>query len=137
MGAHGDDGLRRVVQESGPAEAGVSLASIGIEDPKLGPPTRRPEAVPGDGHVRPLADDIAAEADPAAPAELEAQRGRLGDSAGKGRAETGRFEDHEARLRSPGKGCQASKPIGQLTDPAGSSRRQVEDEQIDRPAGQQ
>ena len=137
MGAQIDDGLRRVMQESGSTEAGVALAAVGIEDPELGPPTRRAEAVPGDRHLRPLADDIPAEPDPVASAELEAERGGLGDGPGKDRAKTGWLEDHETGLCPSSECGETSQAIGKLTRPTGSPSWQVEDEQVDRPTGQQ
>jgi hypothetical protein len=45
-------------------EAGVSTTALRIEDPELCPPPRRAGPVPGDDHLRPLADDVSAEPDP-------------------------------------------------------------------------
>ena len=59
------------------AEAVVALAALRVEDPELGPPARRPETVAGDAHLDPLADDVAAEADPGLTGELEMEAGRL------------------------------------------------------------
>ena len=67
--------VEQPVEELVAAEAGVALAAVGVEDPQLRPPPRRAETVPGDHHLRPLTDDVAAEADPAAPGELQAEAG--------------------------------------------------------------
>jgi len=71
----GGSSRKRVGEEVGATEAGVALAAVGVEDPELRPPARRTEAVPRDHHLRPLADDVATEADPAAPGELEPEPG--------------------------------------------------------------
>lgn len=97
-----------VDQELVPAEAGIALATVRVEDPERGPTPRRTEPVAGDERVRPLADDVATEPDPVAPAELEAQAGCLRH----GRREaavrsSGRIERHEQRVRPTGEGRQA------------------------------
>ena len=75
----GGSGRKCLGEELVAAEAGVALAAVGVKDPQLCPPPRRAETVPRDHHLRPLADDVAAETDPAAPDELEPHAGRLGD----------------------------------------------------------
>jgi hypothetical protein len=130
-----------------PAEAGVALTSLRVEDPERRPPPRRAIPVAGDQRLRALPDDIAPEADPRASGELEAEPGRLGDG---GRQASGpvagdapaawRFEHDQQRLRAPGERRQPSQPIGD----AGRTVRggqpaagQVQDEQIDRAPDQQ
>ena len=53
-----------VEEEVRAAEAAIALPALGVEDPELRPPPRRAEPVPGDGHLRLLADDVAPEPDP-------------------------------------------------------------------------
>ena len=57
---------------------------------RLRPPPRRPEPVPGNRHLRLLADDVASEPDPRSAGELEAEAGRLGDGRGEARGQVGR-----------------------------------------------
>jgi hypothetical protein len=130
------DRLRRVMEELGPAKAGIPLPALGVQDPELGPPIRRAITVAGDDHLRPLADDVSAESEPVATLELESQGGRFGDRAGEGRAKSRRLEDDQSGLRASREGCEPSQPVGEPVRPA-SSGRQVEDEQIDRPCGEE
>lgn len=53
-----------VDQEVVPAETGVALPTVRVDDPECRPPSRRAIAVPGDECVRALADDVAPETDP-------------------------------------------------------------------------
>jgi hypothetical protein len=126
------DRRRRVMEELGPAETCITLPAVGVQDPELGLPIRRAITVAGDGHLRPLADDVSAEAEPVATLELESQGRRFGDCPGEGRGQSRRLEDDQPGLRSPGKGGEPSQPIGEPARPAFSCR-QIEDEQIDRP----
>ena len=68
-----------VDEEVLPAEAGVALAAVRVEDPEGGSPPRRPEPVAGDDRLGLLADDVAPEPDPRPAGQLEPQAGRLGD----------------------------------------------------------
>jgi hypothetical protein len=94
------------------AEAGVTLPALGVEDPERRPAPRRAVAVPGDQCLGALADDVAPEADPRAPGQLKAEAGGFGDGAGQAAGQTGRFEDDEQCLCSPGQGGEATEPIG-------------------------
>ena len=53
-----------VEEEVRAAEAAIALPALGVEDPELRPSPRRPEPVPGHGHLGLLADDVATEPDP-------------------------------------------------------------------------
>ena len=126
------------------AEAGVALATVGVEDPEGGPPPRRAVAIAGDERLRPLPDDVAPEADPRSPGKLEADPGRLGDGGGKTpdrpAGEAGWLEDDEERLRPPGECRQPAEPIGDAGRAIRGGQpaaRQVQDEQVDRASGQQ
>lgn len=122
------------------AEAGIALATVRVEDPERRPTPRRPIAVAGDQRLGALPDDVAAETDPRAPRELEAEPGRFGNGRGQAAAEPRWFEDDEERLRAPGERREPTKPV---RNPGGTVRGrqpaagQIEDEQIDRAPGQQ
>lgn len=117
-------------------EAAVALPAVGVEDPELRPSPRRPESVAGDRHLRPLADDVTTEPDPRSAGQLEAEAGRFGDGRGETAGQAGRLERDEERLGPPGQGDKATKPVGDLRmGRAGiRMRRQIEDEEIDRPS---
>ena len=122
------------------AETGVTLATLRVEDPEGRPTARRPVPVARDQRLRPLPDDIASEADPRAPHELEAEPGRLGDGRGQTSAEAGWFEHDEERLRAPRERRQPTEPIGDTCRTVRGGQPatgQIEDEQVDRPTGQQ
>jgi hypothetical protein len=53
-----------VEEELVTAEAGITLATVRVEDPEHRSTPRRSVAVPGDQRLRPLADDVAPEPDP-------------------------------------------------------------------------
>jgi len=121
------------------AEAGIALAAIRVEDPELRPPVRRAVPVAGDGHLRPLADDIAPEPDPRSPGELEPDTRRLGHGGCQARCQARWLDGDEERLGTACERCQAAQPIG---DPGSGratleSQRQVDDEEIDRPTREQ
>jgi hypothetical protein len=130
---------RVVEEEIRAAEARVALAALGVEDPELCPPPRWTEPVAGDGHLRLLADDVASEPDPAASRELQPETGRLRDGRREAAGQPGWFEGHEQRLRPAGEGREASKPVRDLRGGRAGirARRQVDDEHVDRPAGEQ
>ena len=62
----------RIGEERLTPEAGISATAFGVEDPQLGPAARRPEPVPADDHLGPLADHVPAEPDPRPTGKLEA-----------------------------------------------------------------
>jgi hypothetical protein len=87
-----------------------------------------------------LADDIAAEPDPRATRQFQAQAAGLCDGPGHRPAQSGRFEDDEERLRPTSERGQPAQPI---RDEARAIRGrepatgEIQDEQIHRPTGQQ
>jgi hypothetical protein len=123
-------------EERLPTEAGVPLAAVGIEDPEGGPLAGRAGAIAGDHDLGRLADHVPSEADPGPPGELEANTRPLPDRSGHGRDEARRLQDEEADPRPPGEGRQATQAI---REPGRALRtgRQVHDEEIDGPAGQE
>jgi DNA-binding response OmpR family regulator len=124
------------VEELGPAEAGIPLSAIGIEDPELGPAIGRAVAVAGDDDLGALTDHVATEPDPIAATKLQPERRRVGHGAGDWRGEGWRLEDDQAGFRSSAERGQATKTVGKPGRLL-RGRRQVEDEQVDRPGGQQ
>jgi hypothetical protein len=75
------------------------LPAICVEDPEGRPPPRGTEPASADRRLGPLADDVAAESNPGAPRQLEAQRGRLGHRPGETRGQVRRLDDEEERAR--------------------------------------
>jgi hypothetical protein len=137
-------GGRSLAQQRVPAEASIALAAVRVEDPQIRPPARRPETVPGDGHLHPLADDVTAEPDPGPPGDLQAEAGHFGEGAGHATRQPRRFEDDEQDAGPPGDRRQPPEPVGDtgragfVTGPwldFGDSRRggEVDDEKIDGP----
>jgi hypothetical protein len=130
-----------VDEEVLPAEAGVSLTAVRIEDPERGSSARWSEPVAGDERLGLLPDHVAPEADPSPAGQLESEAGRLGD---RGReavrvAAAGGLEQDQQDVRAPGKRRQAMQPVGHLRGAVGAREagRQVDEEQIDRAARQQ
>lgn len=117
-------------------EARVALAAVGVQDPKLCPPSRRAEAVARDHRLRLLADDVATEPDPRSASELEPHAGRFADRRTDRRSEPGRLEDDEQRVCTPGERAEAMQPVGHLGRPDRPVRsdRKIHDEQVDGPA---
>lgn len=121
-------------------EAGVPFAAIGVEDPEGRPPARRAGSVASHHHLRSLADDVTTQANPRRPLELEPDPGGLTDRAGDARGQTRRLEDRDRDPRPSGEGCQPAEPIGHaatLAAPPCDTLRQVDDEEVHGPAGQQ
>jgi hypothetical protein len=120
-------------------EAAVALAALGVEDPELRPPARRPEPVAGDRHVRSLADDVAPEPDPCSARELEAKAGRFGDGGLEPPQEARWLEGDEERFRPTSERGETAQPFGDAgRGRAGvRTRRKVDDEQVDRSTGEE
>jgi hypothetical protein len=98
-------------------EAGIPIAALRVEDPEFRPPPRRAGPVPGDDHLRPLADDVAAEPDPRPPGELEPETGGCGDRARDRVRQPRWLEDDEQDVRPSGEGGQSTEPIGDRGGP--------------------
>jgi hypothetical protein len=118
------------------AETAISITTLGVEDPELGPSPRRPVPTPRDERLRPLADDVAAEPDPGLPLELEPQSRRLRDGGGEPARESGRLERDEERL---GPACETGEPPQAIRDlrlrrPDRRAYRQIDHEDVDRAA---
>jgi hypothetical protein len=154
----------RIGEELVPSEAGIPAAAFGIQDPQLRPTTRWPEPVPADDHLGPLADHVPAEPDPRSTGELQAEGRGRGDSSSQLPPEARRLEDDEQDAGPPGERGEALEAIRQAGRPfgrmagwlAGSPARarhgirpvrpgliaaglvrQVDDQDVDGPAGQQ
>lgn len=92
-------------------EACVPASSLRVEDPELRPPPRRAEAVPGDDHLRSLADDVPTEPDPRPSGELEPEPGRLGDGDRDRHREARWLKDDEENARPPGERGEPPEPV--------------------------
>ncbi len=129
-----------VVEEACPAQAGVAFPTVRVENPELGPATRRPEAVARHGHRRSLADDVSPEPDPGLPLELEPQPRRLGHRSRETRRQPRRLEDDEQRAGAPGKCRETPEPIRQVGPRPcrrGLATRQIDDEKVHRSPGKE
>jgi hypothetical protein len=149
-------GGRSLAEQRVPAEASIALAAVRVEDPQIRPPARRPETVPRDGHLHPLADDVAAEPDPRSPGDLQAETSHLGEGSDQAARQPRWLEDDEEHAGPTGDRREATKPVrdagasGSWTperrrrgDPAHADRTperrrpaidgEVDDEEIDRP----
>jgi hypothetical protein len=136
--------LERVHQERVVTETRVPLAALGIEDPEGRSTPRRTVAVVRDERLRALPDDVAAEPDPRPASQLEPDAGRLVDrrreTAGRQTALAGRIEDQQQGLRAPGERRESMESVGdpgRLVGPRQPAAGQVEDEQVDRPTGEE
>ncbi len=126
-------------------QAAVAFAAFRIQDPQLGPPARRAESIPGDHHLRPLADDVAAQADPRPSGELQPEARRLGERTGHRPGQLRRLEENEQDVRPAGEGGQAMKPVrragattaGRHGRPRPAAGGQIRDEEVHRPALEQ
>ncbi len=99
-------------------EATVPVGAIGVEDLQLDVPARWAVAVLRHDDLDALADDLAAESDPGASRQLEAQPARFDERPGEGVARSptearGLEDDHE-RPGSPGERRQPADRLGAL-----------------------
>ena len=135
----GGDG-RVVAEEIRAAETAVPLAALGVEDPELRPSPRRPVAAAGDERLRPLADDVPSEPDPRsaarAPAGARSIRRRRSRGRASARAARGRRGASPARRARPARRRSRSATLAGVV-PAVGPRRQVDDEDVDRAAGEE
>jgi hypothetical protein len=111
----------------------VAFTTLGVQDPKLRSAAGRAVARPRDERLRPLADDVAAEPDPALAMELQPKAGRFRHGGGEAAGEPRRLEDDEECLGATSEGRQTSEPVGDLRRgrPGIRARRKVDDEDID------
>jgi hypothetical protein len=135
-GSDGPGAVERRLDEALAAEAGVAFAAVRVEDSEGRPATRRSGPVAGDDHLRSLADDVAPEAQPRSASELEPDPGGLSDGRGDRRDEARGLEDDEADARPPGERREPAEAVGHASG-AREAWRQVDDEQVDGPAGEE
>jgi hypothetical protein len=122
------------------SETRIPLAALRIEDPERGAPTLRTVAIAGDERLGPLPDDVATQADPRPSNELEANAGRLGDRGRETAGQARRLEHEQHDLGPAGERGQSMEAVGDLgrsIDGRQPTAGQVEDEQVDRAAGEQ
>jgi hypothetical protein len=125
------------VEEVVAKEAGVPVAAIRIEDPELRPPSRRTGSIAGDDHLRSLPHDIPPQADPRPASQLQAYSQRLAERRGHARGEPRRLEHDE---QDPGPASEGGETVEAIRDPPGAGDgpgRQVEDERVHRPGGEE
>jgi hypothetical protein len=129
-----------VDEELVPAEAGVALTALRVEDPQRRPTPRRSIPVASDQRLRSLANDVAAETDPRATSELQAEASRSGYGNRQVAGETGWLQHDEEDLRASGQGSQAVEPIGKASRSVRGGQAaigQVQDDQVHRASSEQ
>jgi hypothetical protein len=104
---------RALSQKLGPGQAGIAQAALRVQDPQLRGPTRRPEPVPRHEDLRPLADHVTPQPDPRPPAQLQSQRGDLGEGTGQGGGKARRLQDDQLNACSPGQRSQPAESLCQ------------------------
>ncbi len=124
-------------------EAGVPVAAVGIDDPEVGAASGRTEPVAGDDHLGLLTDDVAAQPQPGATGQLEAEPDRFPERAGHRLGQARRLEDDEERARETRERREPMEPVrnarrAPTTPGRRSSRgeigRQIDQQQVDRAA---
>jgi hypothetical protein len=91
--------------------------------------------IPRHAHLGPLPDDVPPESDPGPPAQLQAERGDLGDCAGDGRGQIRRLEHHHLDLGSTRQRRQSVQPLpqgGRGGARAARQGRQIQQQQVHR-----
>ena len=131
-----------VGEEAVAAEAGVTLATVRVQDPEGRPPAWRAGAIARDHHLRSLADHVPAEPDPRSTAELQPDAGRLADGSREAIRQARRLEHEQGDPGAPGQRRQSTEPVGERGGlatwrraPCGCAAarqpvRQVDDEQV-------
>jgi hypothetical protein len=104
---------RRLSQELVTSQTGVPQPALGVQDAKLGGSARRPVTVPRDAHLHPLADHVPTQPDPGPPAQLQAERGDLGQGARHRDRQPRRLEDDQLDARLAGQRRQAMQSFAQ------------------------
>jgi hypothetical protein len=128
--------LRFIAEQARPAEAGIALAAVGVEDLERGSPARWAGPIAGDDHLRSLSDDVPAEPDPRSAGQFQADAGRLADG-GSETGACGRPRRLEHDDRDPGTARERGHSGEAIGEPGSAWRacRQVDDQQVDRAAG--
>ncbi len=131
-----DLGRRAFPEEELLTETRIPIPAVGVQDPERGSSAGRTGPAARNDHVGGLPDDITPEPDPRPSLELQTNARPLPDRGGHRAHEARRFEDEQGDPRSPGKGREPTEPIGEPRRPV-RTRRQVHDEEIHGPAGQE
>ena len=105
-------------------EAGVALPAVGVQDPEGRSPARWASPVPGDDHLRSLADHVPAEPDPRSTGQLQPDPRRLADGAGDAGRDAGRrLEDDEGDGGTARERGQPPQSIGESRFRTAAARR--------------
>ena len=118
------------------AQARIPVPAIGIEDPERGPPAGWPGPAATDHDLGGLADHVPSQSNPGPSGEFQANARPLPDRGCHALHEPGRFEDEEADPRPAGQRGQPAQTIREACGTLGPGR-QVQDQEINRPAGQE
>ena len=133
-------------EQRGFREAGVPVATLGVDDLEARAAPRRPEVVAVDDDLGLLADDVAAESEPRPTREIEPQPDQFTERPGHARRQARRLEDDEQRVGATRECGEPMETIGggrgtpALLRAGGQRRRlrkptrQVDDEDVDRAA---
>jgi hypothetical protein len=128
-----------LAQQIGPGQAGIPQPALRVEDPQFRRPPRRPEAIPRDTHLYPLAHHFSSEPDPRPAAQLQSQRRDLRQGAGQLVRQAGGLEHEQLDAGLSDQRRQPVQPLPQCrrrrAGPARreASRRQVQQQHVHRP----
>jgi hypothetical protein len=130
---------RLLVKEVRATEAAIPLAAFRVEDPELRPSPRRPVPGPGDERLRSLADDIAAEPDPAPAPQLQPEPRGFRHGSRQTGDQSGRLQRDEERLRTSGEGREPPQPIRDFRGRRARVRpwREIDHENVHRARGEE
>ena len=87
------------IKEALPAEAGIALTTVGVQDLEGRSAARWAGPVTGDDHLRSLADHVPAEPDPRSTGQLQPDAGRLADGRREASGARARTARHPSRWR--------------------------------------
>ena len=129
-------GDRAFGEERPETKAGIPVPAIGIEDPEGGPPARWPGPAARHDDLGGLPHHVSPKPDPRLAGKLQADPGPLPDRGGHRTDEARRLQDEEGDPGPTGEGGEPAEPVG---EPRRTLRpgRQVDDQEVHRPAGQE
>jgi hypothetical protein len=104
---------RRLSQKLVTNQTGVPRPALGVQDAKLGGSARRSVAVPRDAHLHALPDHVPTQPDPGPPAQLQPERGDLGQGARHRGRQLRRLEHDQLDARLAGQRREAVQSLAQ------------------------